>query len=534
MNRALVATNDAALNAPALSRTGARPLVAGRRSVIESGPRLVFVTLGVLLATLLELIDTTIVNVSLPYIQGNLGASQEEGTFVVTGYIVANVIVIPLTPWLQRRFGRRQYFLASILIFTFASVMCGLSHSLEALVLWRVVQGLGGGGLISTSQAILRETFPPEKQAAAQAIFSVGVIIGPTIGPVTGGILTDALSWPWIFFVNVPVGLTAAFLVASFLRNPEPPKRLAVDGFGVALLAIGLGALQYVLDQGQEKDWFGSEAILYTSVVAAAGLGAFTLWELFGAREPIVDLRILKNRTVAAGSLLGACLGVSLLGSLITLPQFVQSSLGFTATLAGEVILFRAVTIMIFTVPSARLASSGKVHPMLQIGVGFIFLAISNIWLASVTTTDSQYWTFFGPLVLSGIGLAQIFVPISLAVFGAVEPRDVPKASAMFNLMRQLGGSIATAVLVTILSRQAAVHQDELSARTALSFPQVRSYVDARGGPNSLDAREGLNRLVVLQSTTLAYADTARFVGELTFLFVPLVFFLRKPKRQGA
>jgi DHA2 family multidrug resistance protein len=233
-----------------------------RRSVIESGPRLAFVTLGVLLATLLELIDTTIVNVSLPYIQGNLGASQEEGTFIVTGYIVANVIVIPLTPWLQRRFGRRQYYLASILIFTFASLMCGLSNSLESLVFWRVIQGLGGGGLISTSQAILRETFPPEKQAAAQAIFSVGVIIGPTIGPVLGGILTDQLSWPWVFFVNLPVGLCAAFLVGSFLRNPEPPQKLAVDGVGVALLAIGLGALQYMLDQGQEKDWFGSDAIV--------------------------------------------------------------------------------------------------------------------------------------------------------------------------------------------------------------------------------------------------------------------------------
>jgi DHA2 family multidrug resistance protein len=504
-----------------------------RRSVIETGPRLAFVTLGVLLATLLELIDTTIVNVSLPYIQGNLGASQEEGTFIVTGYIVANVIVIPLTPWLQRRFGRRQYYLASILIFTFASLMCGLSNSLESLVLWRVVQGLGGGGLISTSQAILRETFPPEKQAAAQAIFSVGVIIGPTIGPVLGGVLTDQLSWPWVFFVNLPVGLCAAFLVGSFLRNPEPPQKLAVDGVGVALLAIGLGALQYMLDQGQEKDWFGSDAIVASAVIATVTLAAFVLWELFGAKSPVVDLRILKNKTVTAGSLLGACLGVSLLGSLITLPQFVQSGLGFTATLAGEVILFRAVTIMILTIPSARLAASGKVSPVIQIGVGFILLAISNVWLAAVTTTDATFWSFFPPLALSGVGLAQIFVPISLAVFGSVQPRDVPKASAMFNLARQLGGSIATAVLITIIARQAAVHQTELGSRASLGVAPIREFVDARGGPNDVNARIALNNIIVGQATTLAYADTARFVGYLTFLFVPLVFFLRKPKKTG-
>ncbi len=504
-----------------------------RRSVVESGPRLAFVTLGVLLATLLELIDTTIVNVSLPYIQGNLGASQEEGTFIVTGYIVANVIVIPLTPWLQRRFGRRQYFFASILIFTFASLMCGLSSSLESLVFWRVIQGLGGGGLISTSQAILRETFPPEKQAAAQAIFSVGVIIGPTIGPVLGGVLTDQLSWPWVFFVNLPVGLTAAFLVGTFLRNPEEPQKLAVDGVGVALLSIGLGAFQYVLDEGQEKDWFGSDAIVVAAVIAGIALTAFVLWELFGARSPVVDLRILKNKTVTAGSLLGACLGVSLLGSLITLPQFVQSGLGFTATLAGEVILFRALTIMLLTIPSARLAASGKVSPVIQIGFGFLCLAISNIWLAEVTTTDAQFWTFFPPLALSGVGLAQIFVPISLAVFGSVEPRDIPKASAMFNLARQLGGSIATAVLITIISRQAAVHQNELGSRAALGVPAIRDYVMQRGGPGDVHARIALNGLIVGQATTLAYADTARFVGELTFLFVPLVWFLKKPKRSA-
>jgi len=507
-----------------------QPSPGGRISVIETGPRLAFVTIGVLLATLLELIDTTIVNVALPYIQGNIGASQEEGTFIVTGYVVANVIVIPLTPWLQRRFGRRQYYFASILIFTLASLMCGLSNSLETLVFWRVVQGLGGGGLISTSQAILRETFAPAQQAAAQAIFSVGVIIGPTVGPILGGILTDQLSWPWVFFVNIPLGIIAMFLVGRYLRNPEQPQRLTVDGVGVALLALGLGSLQYVLDQGQEKDWFGSDVIVLGTSLSLVTLLAFVLWELFGARSPIVDLRILKNRTVAAGSLLGACLGVSLLGTLVTLPQFVQQSLGFTATMAGQVILFRALTIMLLTMPAARLAASGKISLRLQLGIGFTMLAISNIWIASVTTTGSDFWTFFLPQAFSGIGLAQIFVPLSLAVFGSVEPRDVPKASAMFNLMRQLGGSIATAVLVTIVARESAIHQTDLAQNAGLSRPQVRAFVDVRGGPHSEIARSRLNEVLVAQSTTMAYADTARDVGYLTFCFVPLVLLLQKRK----
>jgi DHA2 family multidrug resistance protein len=218
---------------------------------------------------------------------------------------------------------------------------------------------------------------------------------------------------------------------------------------------------------------------------------------------------------------------------LITLPQFVQSGLGFTATLAGEVILFRALTIMLLTIPSARLAASGKVSPVIQIGFGFLCLAISNIWLAAVTTTDAQFWTFFPPLALSGVGLAQIFVPISLAVFGSVAARDIPKASAMFNLARQLGGSIATAVLITIISRQAAVHQNELGSRAALGVPAIRDYVMQRGGPGDVHARIALNGLIVGQATTLAYADTARFVGELTFLFVPLVWFLKKPKKNA-
>jgi DHA2 family multidrug resistance protein len=502
----------------------------GHSTVIEYGMRRVIVVTGVILATLLELIDTTIVNVALPYIQGNLGASRDEGTFIVTGYVVANVIVIPLTPWLQRRFGRWQYFFFSIVVFTLASIMCGTSRSLEELVFWRVIQGLGGGGLISTSQTILRDTFPPNQQGTASAIFAVGAVVGPTIGPLMGGWITDQFSWPWIFFVNVPVGIVAA-LIALQIKNPEAPRKLKVDALGATLLAVGLGSLQYVLDQGQEKDWFSSDIIVWMSVVAVIGLVGFTFWELVGTKDPIVDLRILKNPTVLGASLLGVCLGVSLLGTLVTLPQYVQSQLGFTATLSGQLITFRALFVMVLTPPSARLAASGKISPALQIGIGFLALAISSWWLAQVTTPESSFWTLVPPMMLSGFALSQLFVPLTLVMFGAVKGPDIPKASALFNLSRQMGGSIATAVLVTMVSRQAAVHQNALAGSATLAQAPVRAYVQQQGKPLTQAGDGPLARIIQDQSEVLAYADTSMFTAILTFGFLPLVLVLRRGKR---
>jgi DHA2 family multidrug resistance protein len=487
------------------------------------------VSAAVILGALLEIIDTTIVNVALPDIQGNVGASQDEGTFIVTGYIVANVVVIPLSPWLQQRFGRKQYFLGSILTFTLASVMCGLSHDLWSLVFWRIVQGAGGGGLLSQAQAILRETFPSNQQGAAQAIFALGAIVGPTVGPLLGGLITDNASWQWCFFVNLPVGIVAATLTALFLRNPEDPRVTPVDGVGVALLALGLGSLQYVLDQGQEKDWFGDDLIVRLSLTAVVSLAAFLCWELFFARRPAVDLRILRYQTVWAGSILGFALGITLLGTLVTLPQYAQGPLGFTATLSGELILLRALPVMLFTPLAARLAGSGRVDPRLQIGFGFVAIGISNWLLADVTTPESTFWTFGASLALSGLGLSQVFVPLSLVVFGSVPGPEVPKASAMFNLARQLGGSLATALLVTLLDRSAAAHQSRIAADITLSRAPVTAYVASNGGVGSQAALAGLNGIVANQALVLGYADTDRYSAIVTLLLAPLVFFLKKP-----
>jgi len=498
-------------------------------NVIEYGWRRLVVTLAVIAATLLEIIDTTIVNVALPNIQGNFGVAVDQGAWVVTGYIIANVVIIPITPWLQARFGRRAYYIASILFFTFASAMCGFAGSFGALVFWRIMQGVGGGGLISTSQAILRETYPLAEQGAAQGAFAMGVIVGPALGPVIGGIITDNLTWRWAFFINIPVGIVAALAVYLVLRNPAPPdKKKRLDWVGLALLAAGLGAMQFVLDQGQQYDWFADSNIVLFTVISAASLIGFVVWTL-RSKIPVVDLHVLKYRAVSAGSLLGAVLGVSLYGSVLILPQYVQNSLHFTATLSGETILVRAVAIALLTPITAVLAGKNKVDPRIMIFTGFVLLAISNLMLARVTTTGSDFWTFFWALIISGAGLSQLFVPLSIAVLGAVPPKDVASASAFFNLARQVGGSIATAVLVTVLVRSTTQHQAGLADSVTLHAFSVQQFLAANGGQHSLQALQNLANSVVEQALVLAYADTSRLTAIITAVLAPLVLLLRRP-----
>jgi DHA2 family multidrug resistance protein len=511
---------------------GARPVPAVPSSyeskVIEYGWRRGVIVVGLITATLLEIVDVTIVNVALPNIQGNFGASLDQVAWISTGYLIANVIVIPITPWLQLRFGRKQYYAASIAIFTVASLMCGLSGSLSELVLWRFVQGVGGGGLISTSQAILRETFPLREQGKAAGIFSMGVIVGPTVGPTLGGFITDNLNWRWAFFINLPLGLLAFAIVLLYLRNPRGPQRLPIDGVGLALLALGIGSLQYVLDQGQQKDWFDDDSIRIFSLLAAAGLTAFVFWTL-RSKKPLVDLHILRRRSVAAGSVLGVVLGISLYGSVLILPQFVQNSLGFTATLSGLVLVMRAIAVSLCTPFTAIASQRGKIDTRWIIFFGFVFLGISNLMLARITTTDTSFWTFLVPLALSGVGLAGIFVPLSVAVLGSVPPQEIPAASAFFNLARQIGGSIAIAALITLLVRSSAMHQEQLGGNVTLGTPAVARYVQQQGGLSE-HVRTNLNNLVVQQATVLSFADTSRVVAYVTLLLAPMAFLLKRPR----
>lgn len=501
--------------------------------MVEVGLRRAIVSVAVIAATLLEIVDTTIVNVALPNIQGNFGVPVDQGAWIVTGYIIANVVVIPITPWLAARFGRRQYFFASIVIFTIASLMCGLAPSFGELVFWRIVQGLGGGGLISTSQAILRDTYTAREQGKAQGIFAMGVIVGPALGPVLGGWITDNLTWRWAFFINLPVGIVAAALIWMYLRNPTEPQKKQLDWLGLVLLAVGLGSMQYVLDQGQQFDWFADPHIRLFALLSVLGIGGFIWWTL-RSKIPVVDLHVLRLRQVAAGSVLGAVLGVSLYGSILVLPQYLQNSLGFTATLSGLTILVRAVAVMVCTPITAALVSRGVVDVRLNTAIGFILLGVSNWMLASVTTPQSQFGTFVASLIVSGIGLSQIFVPLSVAVIGGVPDREVPATSAFFNLSRQVGGSVATAVLVTLLVRGITIHQTELAASQNLHRAPVAAYLAQNGGDASLSARARLEGIVESQAAVLSYADTSRVTAVISIVLAPLVLLLKKPRLGAA
>jgi MFS transporter, DHA2 family, multidrug resistance protein len=497
--------------------------------LVEYGARRWLIVVGVMSATLLQVLDATIVNVALPTIQGNMGANFDEGAWIVTGYIIAAVIVIPLTPWLQQVFGRRRYYVAAIVGFTVTSMLCGISTSLDQLVFFRVLQGLCGGGLISTGQAIMRDTFPAKQLGLSQALTSIGAVIGPSIGPTLGGILTDQLSWNWIFYINLVPGAGAAILCAMLLRDPQRHGRPSVDGIGLGFMALGLGCLQYVLDEGERYDWFNDGNILAIAIVAASSLAAFAYWELRVVKNPIVDLRILAhNRAVAVGSLLAMTLGFSLFGGVILTPQFQQSLLNFTATLSGLSILTRALGIMVMTPVILILLGRLRLKPPLLLGIGFAIIAVANFMTAGVLTTDSTFGTFVLPLVFGGLGFGMLFVPLSVAVLSSVHGPDTQKATSLISLCQQLGGSIATALLVTLLDRRGALHLDELAGSITLRSVAIENAMQQHASPAALAS------LVGQQAATMAFADAFYFLGVVAVAVIPLVFFLRSPRGAPA
>jgi DHA2 family multidrug resistance protein len=493
--------------------------------VVESGGALVLITVGILLATLMQTLDTTIVNVALPVIQGNLGATLDQGAWVVTGYIISAVIVIPLTPWLQQRFGRRQYYGTAIIGFTLASVMCGISGTIQELIFWRIVQGLFGGGLVATAQATLRDTFPPDKLGASQAIFAMGAIVGPSVGPTLGGWLTDNFSWNYVFFINLVPGTIAAFIIFTKLKNPTEPKKLPLDLIGLGLLAVGVGSLQYILDEGQRNDWWSDPIISTCGIVSLIGIIAFVCWEMWGTKMPIVDLRAFKYRAVAAGAALGLATGSVLFGAIVILPQYTQGLLGFTATLSGELIFVRAIFIALLTPFIARLAGSGKIDSRYLLLGGFFLIGSSQIWLGFITTTSSSFALLAGPAIMGGIGLGMVFTPISIAVLGAVPPSVAPKATAFQSLSLQLGGSFSTAALVTMLAQRNAFHQEALASFASQSNIAFRAAIANHG------TLPQIYQAIVAQATVMSFADAQFALGALTFCLMPLILIL--PRRRA-
>ncbi|HEY6854448.1 MAG TPA: DHA2 family efflux MFS transporter permease subunit, partial [Gemmatimonadales bacterium] len=426
------------------------------------------IAITVSLASVLELLDTSIVNVAIPHMMGNLGATLDQIAWVSTGYIVANVIVLPITGWLSAYFGRRRYFAGSIALFTAASFLCGNAHSLTALVFWRIIQGLGGGALLSTSQAILYEEFPREEYGTAMAIFGVGVMVGPTLGPTVGGWITDAYGWPWIFYINIPFGMLALALTMSFIQNSRHQIKVAtIDYVGLLLLALGIGTLQTMLERGERLDWFESKQVIALFVISVASLVSF-IWHELNTEHPVVDLRILKSRQLAVGVVFGAVLGICLYATVFVLPVYLQNLQHFTANQTGLVILPGALASAFTMASMGRLTGKFDARLSILAGVGIFALAM---WKHAHFTTDSGMSDFFWPLIFRGVGLGLIFVPLTNLALADLPMSKIPNGTGLFNLMRQLGGSVGIALSATLVQRFSAIHRADLMQNvTAYSF----------------------------------------------------------------
>lgn len=496
---------------------------------------------AVTLAAVLELIDTSIVNVAIPHMMGNLGATVDEITWVSVGYIVANVIVIPMSGWLSAFFGRTRYLAGSILLFVIASFFCGSSTSLGMLVGWRVVQGIGGGALLSTAQSTLFEAFPPEEVAIGQAMFGIGVMVGPTIGPTLGGWITDNYNWPWIFYINVPLGIIAFFMVVSYVRDSEHQARAkTIDGTGIFLLALCIGALQWMLERGERFDWFESPFITALAVVAVLS-GLLLIWRELTIDEPIIDFRILRSRQLSAGVAFAAALGLSLYGGIFVLPIFLQQLHGLSASQTGFLLLPGALSSAFVMGAMSRLR--GRIDARVTISAGsFAFLA--SMWLLSRMTLASGTDELFWPLILRGFGLGLIFVPLTNASMADLAPRDLAQGTGLFNLMRQLGGSMGIAVMATLLGRWTNVQRSILSEHVGVTDPATLERLDiltrgavAHGAPYlqaKTQAVAVLSRQIGAQASVIAFSKVYLLNGILLVCALPLLLIWRTGRARGS
>ena len=515
----------------------ARPPALSREAIYRSRYLIAF---AVTLASVLELVDTSIVNVAIPHMMGNLGATLDEVAWVSTGYIVANVIVLPLTSWLSDRFGRRNYYTGSILLFTLASFFCGAARSLEGLVLWRVIQGIGGGALISTAQAILFDVFPIRERATAMAIFGMGVMVGPTLGPTLGGWITDNYSWPWIFYINVPLGLLAAVL--TWRSVPEPAhliRRTNVDWLGLALLILCIGALQILLERGESKDWFESREIIVETILAGLGVVAF-IWHELTTPNPIVNLRILRNRQLAGGVAFAVILGFALYSSVFALPVFLQNLLGYSAWDTGRVILPGAIASAFTMALMGRL--SGRLDARLLVSTG-VLLFLWSMWLHYHFTTAIGMNDLLLPMVLRGVGLGFIFVPLTGAAVADLRPDQLAQGTGLFNLARQLGGSFGIAVTASLLSRFTEQSREALLPHLAAGSPSATTWLQqatarlASLGSSVPEAQQRANALLesaLRQQASMVAFEKVFLTMGLTFVAaLPLLLLFRVGRARG-
>jgi DHA2 family multidrug resistance protein len=497
------------------------------------------VAITVMIPTLIEIVDMSVVNVALDHIRGSLSAGIDESTWTITTYLVSNAIIIPITGWLSRLFGRKAYLLFSITLFAVSSLFCGLAWNLESLIVFRIFQGLGGGALQPISQSILLETFPPRQHGVAMAFFGVGIMFGPIVGPLLGGWITDNWSWHWIFFINVPIGILS--IIMTFLVIKDPPymmrTRMKMDYVGLLLIAVGLGCLQVVLDKGEREDWFASSLIVWLSVISVIALVLF-VWTELRAEAPVVDLKIFENRSFSAGNTIMFFTFFNLFSSIVLLPLYLQTLMGYTATLAGVVLGPGGFATVIALVICGPLVA--KINPKGILVFG-ILTAATALYLMSEFNLLASFEAIMWPRIILGFGLGFFFIPLTNLTLSTVRKEDMGNATAIFNLLRNLGGSFGVAFLTTILARRAQFHQSRLVEHlTPFDMPyrmlleKGRALFGSRGYGEMLADKFTLGVMyknLIREATMLAFNDTFFLLSVMMVCLLPLVFILKRGKQ---
>ena len=498
--------------------------------------RLLIVT--VIAAAIMELIDTSIVNVALNYMSGNLGSTLEDTAWVITSYAIANVIIIPMTSFLTNTLGRRNYYIGSIILFVFCSFMCGQAGSIWVLVFFRFLQGLGGGALLSVSAAVVYEMFPKEKLGVASALFGIGVFIGPTIGPTLGGFITENYSWPWIFYINVPIGAAAA--ISCYFLLPEAPARNGngkskIDWPGIILLTLGIGSLQTVLERGETDDWFSAGYIVVLTIMAIVGLTAFILWEL-QVDNPVVNLRVLKSKSLFIAAILTFITGMGMFTSIFLTPVIAQRLLGFTPSQTGRLLLPGAILALVALMGSGKLLQKG-VSPIIIVGAGFVLFIYFN-WHMAHMSLDTSGREISLTLITRALGMALLTVPLSSLAVSSLPAADIPQGTALNNMMRQLGGSFGISIINTYSARRTALHRTDMLANITDINPLVHDRIVGytnffhEKGKSLMDAKRMAVKMidvsVVKQSTLLSYLDSYLLIGLLFAITLPLLLFVVK------
>ncbi len=494
------------------------------------------VAITVMIPTLIEIIDISVVNVSLDHIRGSLSAGIDESTWAITSYLVSNAIVIPIAGWLSRLFGRKNYLIASISMFTISSFLCGSAWSLRSLVIFRIIQGIGGGALQPLSQSILLEVFPPAKHGMAMAIFGIGIMFGPIIGPLLGGWITDNWSWRWIFYINVPIGIISILLSLFVIHDPPYMKRvkMKIDYMGLMLLATGLGSLQFVLDKGQSEDWFSSPLIITFTIISAISLMLFVIIELF-SKNPIINLRLFKDRTFTTGNILMFFAFFNLFGSIVLLPIYLQTLMGYTSFLAGLVLGPGGIATM-FALPIAGRFVE-KRNPKIILTLGILICALST-YMMSKFNLHADFFNLSIPRIVLGIGMGFLFIPLTTMTLSHIPKEKMTEATAMYNLLRNIGGSFGVAFVTTMLARRAQVHHLRILEHLT---PFDRTYMEVKRYITDLLHFKGMSYInpdgliygeLLRQANMNAFNDAFYLLSVLMIIILPMVLLMKRAKKQ--